>query len=83
MGIHAGWFAVHDTQAQFRVLRDAGFEVGESREVKFLSVHGRQVKAGFGALLLLESSEKDGLLTRYLSDHDEGIMEASASKWLT
>ena len=77
MGIHAAWFAVHDTQAQLRVLRDAGFEVGESREAKFLNAHGREVKAGRGALLLLESSDKDGLLTKYLSDHDEGIIGLS------
>jgi catechol 2,3-dioxygenase-like lactoylglutathione lyase family enzyme len=77
MGIHAGWFAVGDTPAQLRVLRDAGFAVGESREVKFLSAHGREVKAGRGALLLLESSDKDGLLTKYLSDRDEGIIGLS------
>jgi len=77
MGIHAAWFAVHDTQAQLRMLRDAGFEVGESREAKFLNAHGREVKAGRGALLLLESSDKDGLLTKYLSDHDEGIIGLS------
>jgi hypothetical protein len=77
MGIHAGWFAVHDTEAQLRMLRDAGFEVGESREAKFLSAHGREVKAGAGALLLLESSDKGGALTKYLSDHDEGIFGLS------
>ena len=77
MSIHAGWFAVRDTQTQLRTLRDAGFEVGESRETKFLSAHGREVKAGAGALLLLESSNKDGLLTKYLSDHDEGIIGLS------
>jgi len=77
MGIHAGWFAVHDTQAQLRTLRDAGFEAGEFREAKFLSAHGREVKAGAGALLLLESSDKDGLLTKYLSNHDEGIIGLS------
>jgi len=77
VGIHAVWFAVHDAEAQLRVLRDAGFEVGESREARFLSAHGREVKAGRGALLLLESSDKDGLLTKYLSDHDEGIIGLS------
>jgi len=77
MGIHAVWFAVHDAEAQLRTLRDAGFEGGESREAKFLSAHGREVKAGHGALLLLESSNKDGLLTKFLSDHDEGIIGLS------
>jgi 4-hydroxyphenylpyruvate dioxygenase-like putative hemolysin len=77
MGIHAAWFAVHDTQAQLRMLRDAGFEVGEFREAKFLNAHGREVKAGPGALLLLESSDKDGPLTKYLSDHDDGIIGLS------
>jgi catechol 2,3-dioxygenase-like lactoylglutathione lyase family enzyme len=75
--IHAGWFAVRDAQAQLRVLRDAGFEVGESREASFLSARGREAKAGQGVLLLLESSDQDGLLTKYLSDHDEGIIGLS------
>jgi catechol 2,3-dioxygenase-like lactoylglutathione lyase family enzyme len=88
MGIHAVWFAVHDADAQLRTLRDAGFEVGESREAKFLSAHGREVKAGQGVLLLLESSNNDGLLAKYLSEQvgakgrcncpsDEGIIGLS------
>jgi len=77
MGIHAVWFAVHDADAQLRTLRDAGFEVGESREAKFLSARGRELKAGQGVLVLLESSDKNGLLTKYLSDHDEGIIGLS------
>ena len=77
MGIHAVWFAVHDEDAQLRTLRDAGFAGGESREAKFLSAHGGEVKAGQGVLVLLESSDKNGLLTKYLSDHDEGIIGLS------
>jgi catechol 2,3-dioxygenase-like lactoylglutathione lyase family enzyme len=77
MGIRAVWFGVHDAEAQSRTLRDAGLEVGESREAKFLGAHGREVKAGQGVLLLLESSDKSGLLTKYLSDHDEGIIGLS------
>jgi catechol 2,3-dioxygenase-like lactoylglutathione lyase family enzyme len=77
MGIHSVWFAVHDTEAQLRTLRDAGLEDGESREAKFLGAHGREVKSGQGVLLLLESSDKNGLLTTYLTDHDEGIMGLS------
>ena len=77
MGIHAVWFAVHDADTQLRTLRDAGLEVGETREARFLGAHGREVKAGQGVLLLLESSDKNGLLTRYLSDHDEGLIGLS------
>jgi catechol 2,3-dioxygenase-like lactoylglutathione lyase family enzyme len=77
MRIHAVWFAVHDAEAQLRTLRDAGLEDGESREVKFLSAHGREVKAGQGVLLLLESRDKNGLLTKFLSDHDEDIIGLS------
>jgi catechol 2,3-dioxygenase-like lactoylglutathione lyase family enzyme len=77
MGIHAAWFAVHDTEAQLGALRDAGLEAGESRDAKFLSAHGREVKAGQGMLLLLESSDKNGPVTKYLSAHDEGIIGLS------
>jgi catechol 2,3-dioxygenase-like lactoylglutathione lyase family enzyme len=77
LGIHAVWFAVHDAEAQLRTLRDAGFEVGDPRKVKVLRARGREVKAGQGVLLLLGSSEKNGLLTRLLSDHDEDIIGLS------
>jgi Glyoxalase-like domain len=86
MGIHAVWFAVHDTEAQLSTLRDAGLESGELREMKSFGAHGREVKAGQGVLLLLESSDKNGVLSRYLSDHtnwidgwphDEGIIGLS------
>jgi catechol 2,3-dioxygenase-like lactoylglutathione lyase family enzyme len=77
VGIHAVWFAVHDAGAQLRTLRDAGFEVGESREAKFLNAHGGEVKAGHGVLVLLESSDQSGPLTKYLSDHDDGIIGLS------
>ena len=73
MSIHAVWFAVHDAETQSRTLRDAGLEAGESREAKFLDAHGPEVKAGQGVLALLESSDKNGLLTKYLSDHDQGM----------
>jgi catechol 2,3-dioxygenase-like lactoylglutathione lyase family enzyme len=76
-GIHALWFAVHDVEAQSRTLRDAGLELGEAREARFLDAHGREVKAGQGVLMLLESSDKNSLLTKYLSDHDEGIIGLS------
>jgi hypothetical protein len=77
MGIHSAWFAVHDVEAQSRTLRDAGLELGESREAKFLGAHGREVKAGKGTLLFLESGDKNGPLEKYLSDHDEGIIGIS------
>jgi catechol 2,3-dioxygenase-like lactoylglutathione lyase family enzyme len=77
MGIHAVWFSVHDAEAQLRTLLDAGFEGGKFRQAKFLSAHGREVKAGYGVLLLLESSNKAGPLTKFLSDHDEGIIGLS------
>lgn len=77
IGIHAVWFAVHNAEAQLRTLRDAGFEIGESREAKFLGAHGQEVKAGQGVLVLLESSDKNGLLTEFLSDHDEDIIGLS------
>jgi catechol 2,3-dioxygenase-like lactoylglutathione lyase family enzyme len=77
MGIHAVWFAVHDAEAQLRTLGDAGLEAGESRGIKFLSAHGREVKAGQGVLLLLESSDQNGLLTKFLSAHDEDIIGLS------
>ena len=83
MGIHAVWFAVHDTEAQLRTLRDAGLEAGESREAKSLGAHGREVKAGQGVLLLLESSDKN-TRTACLQNFYPIMTKtssASASKW--
>jgi catechol 2,3-dioxygenase-like lactoylglutathione lyase family enzyme len=86
IGIHAVWFAVHDLEGQLSTLHDAGLESGEASEAKFLGAHGRDVKAGQGVLLLLEASDKNGVLAKYLSDHtnwidgwphDEGIIGVS------
>jgi catechol 2,3-dioxygenase-like lactoylglutathione lyase family enzyme len=77
MRIHAVWFAVHDVQAQSRTLHTAGFKAGTSREAKFIGGHGQEVMAGQGVLVLLESSENNTLLAKYLSDHDEGIIGLS------
>ncbi len=77
MSIHSVWFAVHNVDTQLRTLRDAGLEIGDSREVKFLGARGREVKAGHGDLVLLESGDKKGLLAEYLTDHDEGIIAIS------
>jgi catechol 2,3-dioxygenase-like lactoylglutathione lyase family enzyme len=75
--IRAVWFAVRDLRAQLRTLRDAGFEGDESRDVQLLGAHGRELKAGSGVMILLESSDKGGVLQKYLSDHDEGIVAVS------
>jgi len=77
IGIHAVWFAVHDLKAQLRTLRDAGFEADESRDVQLLGARGRELKAGSGTMILLESSDKTSVIQRYLSDHDEGIVAFS------
>jgi catechol 2,3-dioxygenase-like lactoylglutathione lyase family enzyme len=77
ISIHAVWFAVHDLKSQLRTLRDAGFEADESRDVRLLGAHGRELKAGSGAMNLLETSDKSGVLQKYLSDHDEGIIALS------
>jgi catechol 2,3-dioxygenase-like lactoylglutathione lyase family enzyme len=76
-GIHSVWFAVHNVQAQSRTLRTVGFKAGASREAKFIGGRGQELTAGQGVLVLLESSDNNNLLTRYLSDHDEGIIGLS------
>ena len=70
--LHSVWFAVHDLEAGIRRLQDAGFESGQPREAKFLGAKGREVKAGNGCLLLLQSIDKNGLLANFLSDRHDG-----------
>jgi len=77
IGVHSVWFAVHNVQAQSRTLQTAGFKAGASREAKSIGGHGQEVAAGQGVLVLLESSDNNNLLTRYLSDHDDGIIGLS------
>ncbi len=72
LGIRTVWFAVRDLDASLRNLHDAGFESGETREAKFLGAKGREVKAGKGSMLLLRSFDKNGVLNKFLSDHDDG-----------
>lgn len=77
IGIHAVWFAVHDLKSQLHTLRDAGLEADESRDVELLGAHGRELKAGSGAMILLGSTDKSRVLQKYLSDYDEGIIAVS------
>jgi hypothetical protein len=77
MGIHSVWFAVHNVRAQSRTLHTAGFRAGASREVKSIGGQGQELAAGQGVLVLLGSSDNRNLLTKYLSDHDEGIIGLS------
>jgi catechol 2,3-dioxygenase-like lactoylglutathione lyase family enzyme len=69
---HSAWFAVRDLEASLRNLQNAGFESGETREAKFLGASGREVKAGRGCMLLLRSADDNGVLNKFLSDHDDG-----------
>jgi catechol 2,3-dioxygenase-like lactoylglutathione lyase family enzyme len=70
--LYSVWFAVRDLEASLKNIRDAGFEPGESREAKFLGAKGREVKAGNGRLLLLQSVDKTGILAKFLSDRHDG-----------
>jgi len=74
--LHSAWFAVRDIEASLRNLRDAGLEPGETRGAKFLGAGGREVKAGTGTIILLQSTNDNGVLSKFLSDHDDGSMIA-------
>jgi hypothetical protein len=47
-------------------------EPGETREAKYLGAKGREVKAGKGSLLVLESVDDKGVLSGFLSNHKDG-----------
>ena len=70
--LYSVWFAVRDLEASLKNIQNAGFEPGETREAKFLGAKGREVKAGNGYMLLLQSIDKNGVLAKYLSDHHDG-----------
>jgi catechol 2,3-dioxygenase-like lactoylglutathione lyase family enzyme len=74
--LHSAWFAVRDIEASLRNLRDAGLEPGATRGAKFLGAGGREVKAGTGTIILLQSTNENGVLSKFLSDHDDGSMIA-------
>jgi hypothetical protein len=74
--LHSVWFAVSDLNASLRNLRDAGLESGGRREAKFLGAQGREVKAGTGTMILLQSADDHGALSEFLSDHDDGSIIA-------
>lgn len=76
LGIRSVWFAVRDLDAQLRNLHDAGLESGETREAKFLGASGREVKAGNGSILLLQSADKNSALNTFLLNHDDGSIIA-------
>jgi catechol 2,3-dioxygenase-like lactoylglutathione lyase family enzyme len=70
--LYSVWFALRDMEASLKNIQDAGFEPGETREAKFLGAKGREVKAGNGYMLLLQSIDKNGVLAKFLSDHHDG-----------
>jgi catechol 2,3-dioxygenase-like lactoylglutathione lyase family enzyme len=70
--LHSVWFAVRDLDASLRNLQDAGLEPREIREVKSLGAAGREVKAGSGCMLLLQSADEKGALEKFISNHDDG-----------
>jgi hypothetical protein len=76
LGIHAVWFAVNDSQAELRSLREAGF-AESGRTVKLFDVQGPEVRAGNGVLALLDSGDKRREPARYLVNHEEGIIAIS------
>jgi catechol 2,3-dioxygenase-like lactoylglutathione lyase family enzyme len=70
--LHSVWFAVQDLDAQLRTIQQAGLKPGKTHEARFLGAMGREVKVGQGTLLLLRSVGKDGALSKFLSNHDDG-----------
>lgn len=70
--LYSVWFAVRDLEASLRSLQEAGLEPGETREARFLEAKGREVKAGDGCLLLLQSIDKKGVVNKFLSDRHDG-----------
>lgn len=70
--LHSVWFAVRDLDAQLKTIQQAGLEPGETREAKLLGAKGREVKAGHGCLLLLQSTDENGLVNTFLSNRDDG-----------
>jgi catechol 2,3-dioxygenase-like lactoylglutathione lyase family enzyme len=74
--LHAAWFAVRNLEASLHNLQDMGLELGEAREAKFLGSGGREVKAGTGTMILLQSTNEKGALNKFLSDHDDGDIMA-------
>jgi catechol 2,3-dioxygenase-like lactoylglutathione lyase family enzyme len=74
--LHSVWFAVRDLEASLRRLQDADLEPGQTHEAKFLGAQGREVKAGRGSMLVLESADKNSVLNKFLSDHYDGSIIA-------
>ncbi|MDZ7314470.1 MAG: amidohydrolase family protein [candidate division KSB1 bacterium] len=70
--LYSVWFAVRDLEVSHRRLQDAGFEPGQEREMKFLGATGREIRAGDGCLLLLQSVDKNGVVSKFLSDRHDG-----------
>jgi catechol 2,3-dioxygenase-like lactoylglutathione lyase family enzyme len=74
--INSVWFAVRDLDASLQNLHDAGLEPGENREAIILGAAGREVQAGNGSLVLLQSVHENSALNKFLSNHDDGSIIA-------
>jgi hypothetical protein len=76
LGIHAVWFAVHDSKSTLATLNHAGFS-GNDRPYKLFGVAGHGVNAGAGIMVLLEGKVKSSEVARYLTDPDDRIIAIS------
>src|SRR5712691_2647482 len=73
----AVWVVVKDLAAATKVYESVGLRAGRKLELAQLGADGREMEAGHGVILLLQSKDTGGPVAAFLAKRGEGLMGVS------
>ncbi|UCC49885.1 MAG: VOC family protein [Gemmatimonadota bacterium] len=77
LGLEAVWMAVEDLRAATRAYESVGLPMGRRLDVPSLGAEAHEIRAGKGAILLLQPSDEGGTVASFLAERGEGVMGVS------
>jgi len=75
--VAAVWVVVKDLAAATKVYESVGLRAGRKLELVQLGADGREMEAGHGVMLLLQSKDTGGPVASFLAKRGEGLMGVS------
>ncbi len=75
--VHSVWIGVKDLGTAAKSYEVLGLRPGRKRRIPQLAAKGREITAGQGVILLLQSTDTKGLLASYVALHGEGVIGMS------
>ncbi len=82
-GIQSFWLAVDNLESAARSYASMGFRVGPEEAVRHLQAAGREVEAGEGSILLLQSHASHGPVARFLENRHAAAGFMGTTLWVS